>query len=221
MNVQQILRTFLFESKDFEARPLSFGAATPQQIASAAWKGNYIIRKCAAHESFFSDYFKGCDGKCSGFCDNLDENCSRAQAAVIRALTSPNTMSWEIHAKHTDGVDLVGILRLSDIKLGCDAKAHYFFFDGKLRDKTEILKSWSDWVFSEHPGWPAINRITIEVPAHAFALARHAQKHLGFGGDYVFKSKGNDLRVEGVLRNAIRWREAWWDMLIMGKIKEK
>lgn len=209
-----------FSSEKFVAKPLTLLANTVEEYTQAAWKANVIIRKCAAHESFFTDYIRGCGGKCSGFCRNLDDNCAKAQAAVIRALTAPDVMTWECWSRGDEVdevVDFIGILRLSHIKLGCDAKAHYYFFDGKLRDKLEILESWNDWVFSDHPGWPAIHRITIEIPEHAFALARHAMK-LGFGGDFTHRIKDFEINVEGVKQKAILWRGKWWDELIMGKI---
>lgn len=215
MNAQQLI----FGADDMVARPLSFAQGSVEELASSTWKGSVILGRAAAHEGFFTDYSRGCGGECEGFCRDLSEGCARAKAAVAATLMRPGTMVWEVWRRTGPAsVDLVGILRLSDIVVGCDAKAHYFFFDGKLRDKTQLLAAWKKWVFSEHDGWPAMHRITIDVPLHAFALARHAQRHLGFGGPYEYRCRGTRLAVEGVRQGAVLWRGQWHDILTMGCI---
>ena len=133
----------------------------------------------------------------------------------------PDALNWEVWSKDEFGksLDFVGIIRLEKVLIGCDATAHYFFFDGKLKDKTSLLKAWKNWLFSEHGKWIPLHRITIEVPTHAFALARHAHKHLGFGGPYDYKYRNAKLKIEGVRELSVRWRGDWHDTLIMGCIR--
>ena len=213
-----------FETSKFLARPftLDFDDSVESQ-AQAIFKSHLVLRRCAAHEGFFSDYIRGCMGECEGFCKDLSPNCARVKNVVAYTLAQPDTLNWEVWRKPTSnaGIDFAGILRLERIAVGCDANAHYFFFDGKLRDKTELLKAWMKWGFSEHKDWLSLHRVTIEVPTHAFALARHASKFLGFGGPYIYQHKTTKLPVEGVRTEAIKWRGDWHDLLIMGKVNER
>ena len=214
-----------FETSQFIAKPFTLNYTTVGELATVAFKSQLTLRRCAAHEGFFSDYIRGCDGECNGFCKDLSPNCARVKNVVAYSLSKADTLNWEVWRKPQPdsdvALDFAGILRLERIAVGCDANAHYFFFDGKLRDKTELLKAWSDWAFSEQEDWLPLHRVTIEVPTYAFALARHAAKELGFGGPYVYERKSTKLPVEGIRSEAIRWRGDWHDLLIMGKINER
>jgi len=187
----------ILSAGDYIAKPLQLTFNNMNEMSAAAWKAQIIVKRCAAHEAFFSDYMRGCDKQCGGLCRSLSPSCSLAQKAVVSTLTKPDAMLWEVWDDQE--LDLVGILRLSEVVLGCSAKAHYFFFDGKLRDKTELLLEWKRWVFEE----AGLHRVTIEVPAHAHALARHAERDLGF-------------EMEGTMRKAIKWHGVWHDIYIMG-----
>ncbi len=176
-----------FEAGGYYAKPLHLSYADMDEFALASWKANYIVKRCSEHEAFFSDYMK---------------DTPAARNAVIATLGKPDTLLWEVHskaAKSADHLDLAGILRLSEVVPGCSAKAHYFFFDGHLRDKTELLQSWKDWAFTV----AGLHRVTIEVPGFAKALASHARRHLGFID-------------EGCMRQAIKWRGDWHDVHILG-----
>jgi hypothetical protein len=97
--------------------------------------------------------------------------------------------------------------------------AHYVFFDGDLRSKTKLLQRVLDWVFVDHPevGWTGLQRLTLTIPDYAYALARHAQRYLGFSGPFTYKTGGKTIKVEGVKRHAINWRGEPRDLIIMGK----
>lgn len=209
-----------FECKRYIAKQMDFVFETVEQQAKVIYKSSMILRKCAAHESFFTDYIRGCGGECDGFCRDLSPKCEYAKSAVSAAIMKPDALNWEVWSKDDHGLalDFVGILRLEKVLIGCDATAHYFFFDGRLKDKTDLLKTWKDWVFSEHGKWLPLHRLTIEIPTHAFALARHAQKHLGFSGPYEYKYGKTTLNVEGVRELSVKWRGDWHDTLIMGVV---
>ena len=210
-----------FETDNFIAKPLNLAFETVEEQAQVLYKSSIIIRRCAAHESFFTDYIRGCGGECNGFCQDLSPKCEFAKTAVSAAVMQPNALNWEVWRKNNNSaLDFVGILRLEKILIGCDATAHYFFFDGRLKDKTELLKAWKTWLFTEHGNWLPLHRITIEVPTHAFALARHAHKHLGFSGPYEYRFGSTRLKVEGVRESSVRWRGDWHDTLIMGCISD-
>ena len=119
-------------------------------------------------------------------------------------------------------VDLVGMLTLQDIVPEDDATAHYIFFDRDLSGKTTLLNNMIDWVFSDHDdvGWKALRRLTVEVPAHAHALATHAQKKLRFGGSFEYRIGGRTLNLEGVKRNARMWKGQPQDLLLMGRLAD-
>jgi len=213
----------IIHTDHYEAIPLSFNLDTPDRTATAVWKNAVILNRCAAHENYFTDYIRGCpNGECNGFCNDLSPTCAAVKDAVRASILKPDTMTWEVWSKGDDGVyiDFMGILRLERINLGCDAVAHYFFFDGKLTNKTELLQRWLDWGFSDSADWVGLHRVTIEVPTYAYALAKHAARHMGFGGPYTFKHKRSTLQVEGVRKDALLWRGEWHSLLTLGKINE-
>lgn len=182
------------------------------------------VRKCRrifseflGHENFFTDYRKGCEEKC-GSCDR----CLSVKKFVAETLLDRKSICWEVWEEDPEGnlVDIVGILRLSRVDPGCDAVAHYFFFDHRLQNKTELLEWWRDWVFEDRENWVGLNRVTVEIPSHSFALARHAVKRLGFGGPFEYESGDVTIPVEGVKTSAKKKDGRWFDMLILGLKKE-
>jgi hypothetical protein len=179
----------------------------------------HIVDRLAQHETVFSDYNSMCDEKCYSC-----PRCQRALTTIAYTLTKPNTIVWEVW--DPDSVDLAGILYVTDVNLGCDAKAHYAFFDNDLWGKTSVVESVIDWLFHDHEGWPALNRLTIEIPDFAFALAAHASRKLGFGGDTTYQARKKNgkvsrtIPVEGVKRKALRWRNTDRDVLVLGRLNE-
>lgn len=163
-----------------------------------------IMREMLRFETMFTDYQK---------------NEETRLQAIAASLTKPDSLTWEVW-RYEDGevVDVVGIFHLSEIRPGHDAVAHYVFFDGNLRGKTELIKKMLDWSFRDHEDWDALRRLTIEIPDYAFALARHAQHKLGFGGPFKHRIGGKTVKVEGVKQGALRWRGESRDLLIMGKL---
>jgi len=193
----------------FTARRLQLDPADGSAEAKAhvIWKSHLLLGRLAAHKHYFTDYTRGCNGQCAGFCRDLSSGCSNVKNRVVRALLAKDALVWEVW--RTQGtVDFCGILRLSEVEPGCTAKAHYMFFDHKLKDKTELLQAWKQWVFSNLK----LRRVTIEVPANAFTLARHAVRYLGFGGRYNYRG----LPVEGVITGAKVLDGKELDMLILG-----
>ncbi len=162
-----------------------------------------IMHELTRFDTIFTDYQSG-DGRLW---------------AVANVLNKPNSFVWEVW-RYEDSVpvDVVGILYLTDINVGQDAVAHYVFFDGDLRSKTQLMNKMLDWIFSDHEGWPALQRVTAEIPDFAFALARFAQKYLGFSGPFKHKVAGKTVMVEGVKQDAVLWRGKPRDLLILGKL---
>lgn len=194
----------------YEAVPFSIPAERANVVSEFVWS-------LCAHESIFTDY----ERVCPTICRNC-ELCAERYLNVARMLAKTDTMSWEVW-RFDDDPQLAGAIYLTKVRWGCDATAHYCFFDGKLRDKTQLMNEVLDWCFADHEemGWKRLQRVTIEVPLHAFALVRHAQRHLGFGGPYTFKHKGSEYQVEGVKRNAIMWRDEPEDVLVLGKLNSE
>jgi len=210
--------------KNYEAYPINF-AHMIQKVAlglvdaePAIAKWHRLLSTIIRHESFFTDYTKACDEGC-GECSR----CLATKQAVTANLIDPKSLHWEVWSKNPETqelLDFVGILRLSNVSPGCDATAHYFFFDGRLQDKTTLLRQWARWAFKDHTGWVALKRVTVEVPSHAFALARHACRKLQFGGPFEYKFKGAKIPVEGVRRKAVLKDGVWQDSLIMGRLRD-
>ena len=169
----------------FQALPLNLVNAND----AAFRKQQILLGTLTKVESVFSNYSLGPD----------------VQAIVAKAVTTPDNLVWEAWREQgTKVVDFVGILRLSKVLPGCDATADYFFFDGKLRDKTDLLERWMQWAFVDHPGWQRLQRLTIEAPVRAHALIRHAKRHLGF-------------QEEGLKRKGVIWRGDFHDLVILGR----
>jgi hypothetical protein len=166
-----------------------------------------IMNETIKLESVFTDYTKGDESR---------------KASVAKALTAPDTNTWEVW-KIQNGlpVDIVGIIYLTKIRYKQDAVAHYVFFDHDLLGKTPLLLAMMDWLFEEGETWGPLQRLTLEIPDFAYALAMHAQKRLGFGGKYRHKIGNKTLHVEGVKEKALMWRGELRDVLILGKHHER
>lgn len=216
--------TQLLVDKNYEAYPIDFTnlvhkvTGGTDLAATLIQKWHRLLSTIVRHESFFTDYTKACDEGC-GECGR----CQMTKSIVTANLIDQKSMHWEVWSKNPetgDLLDFVGILRLSNVSPGCDATAHYFFFDGKLQDKTPLLRAWTRWGFEVTDSWPGLKRVTVEIPAHAFALARHAARKLEFGGPYEYRVKGVKVAVEGVRQSAVLWKGGWHDMLIMGRLNK-
>jgi hypothetical protein len=177
--------------------------ATPQRAGVIS----KILNETIKLETIFTDYIK---------------NEEARKVSVARSLTAPDSYVWEVweYAKGLP-VDIVGIIYLTKIRRGQDAVAHYVFFDKDLLGKTPLLKQILAYVFEDHEGWDALQRVTLEIPDFAFSLAYHAQKRLKFGGKYHHKLGNKSLQVEGVKEKAILWRGEMRDMLILGIQNER
>ena len=171
-----------------------------------------ITRGLMQFETIFTDYHRGCEESC-GEC----EACLRSRDAIAYILSHPDSRAWEVW-RMDDEPTLAGVILLTHVQQGVNAIAHFAFFDSRLRDKTELLENMIQWTFTEHPGWKALKRLSIEIPDYAFALARYAYRELGFGGDYVFRQNGKSIAVEGIKRKAFGWRGVQRDLLLMGRV---
>lgn len=167
---------------------------TTEDLPVTAWKLSVLLHYAAKHNAFFSDYVE-------------DEAVRRAN--ILRDLASANSILWEVtkDAPAEGELPFVGILRLTEVRPGEDATAHYFFFDRRLSDKTPLLQAWADWAFTDHEGWKALERCSVYVPGYMHALAAHAQRHLG-------------MTLEGRKRNAHVYGGQRYDGLLLGKLKE-
>ncbi len=178
----------------FSAKPLHI--SSPEDIL----KVHAIFMRAIDKDSPLNGYVHGCVNRC-GEC----EQCCHSKERVAGLLTHPASYVWEVW--QDSPVDLIGILVLSKVDLGRDATAVYTFFDGKLRDKTEVLQWWIDWAFNAL----SLQRLSIEIPSYAFAALRHAKK-LGFGGPFRFQ----EFAVEGVKAGALEYGDRQADLILMG-----
>ena len=164
-------------------------------------KANLIIRRAVAHDAFWSDNMPSC--QCGKLCSLEAEGCKARAWAVINDLAAPDSLTWEVYKVDSDAqpVALVGILRLTQVRRGDDATAHFFFFDGKLRDKLALLEAWKQTAFASIP----LHRATVEVPTYLPGLAKAAMS-LGF-------------RPEGIKREAVLYGGVRYDRLILGLLR--
>lgn len=199
----------------YEARPLALAQDSPEAIAESAYKLNLLIRKAVRHAAFFSDVAGACE--CDGpLCRLEAPGCRERAAMLMRDLGAPDALAWEVWRKAPD-VAFVGILRLTQVRPGEDATAHFFFFDGRLTDKMELLKAWREWVFSAHAHWTPLHRVTIEVPGYAYKLGHFAAK-LGAGGPHRHPS---GVPCEGWRREACLHGGKRYDRIYMGCLREE
>lgn len=203
-----------FSAGPFVAKRLQLEPAdgSSEAAAHAIWKSHLLLGKLAAHKHFFTDYSRGCMGECAGFCNNASPACATVKQRIVSTLLNKNAILWEVWKHDAGKIDFCGILRLSEVEPKCSAKAHYMFFDQRLKEKTPILLAWKDWVFSKL----GLHRVGVEIPAHAYALAKHAYRDLGFGGSVPY----NGIKVEGIMEQAVKWNGSWHDLLLMGCVAD-
>ena len=153
---------------------------------------SYILDRLVEHDTWWSDFERG-----------------RREAAVrvLSAVTSIVFEVWEVSADRDRGAQPNGIIILTDILPGCDAKCHFIFFDGKLRDKTPLLRNVIRWAFTTLK----VHRLSAEVPDYAFALAKYAREQLGFR----YEAEGRTLRQRDE-RTRTEGRPRWVDMTLTG-----
>lgn len=177
-----------------------------------------ILRKTAASDNLFMEGAEACREKCMEC-----PKCEARKAHVAHVLSREDTYVWEVWKIKNEGEpSLAGIIYFTRILPGRDAIGHYVFFDESLgSDKTELMERIIEWAFSDHGNWKALNRLTVEIPDYAFALARHSQRKLDFGGPYTYEMGGKEVAVEGVKRRAIRWRGDDRDLLVMGLLNDE
>lgn len=174
-----------------------------------------LMRGLCAFETMFSDYTRACEAKCFE-CDE----CTVAMQVVATTLSHPNSRVWEVwEFGGEDEGRLCGVLAATDVQPGVDANLHFCFFDGKLKDKTQLIEEWLEWMFEDHEDWKGVRRLTTQIPDHAIVLARYASKHHGFGGNFSYQARRESFPVEGVKRAAIRWRGVDRDILLMGRLR--
>jgi RimJ/RimL family protein N-acetyltransferase len=179
---------------------------------------SYIMRSLALHETIFSEYRRGCEDECGQrLLEDMCPECQQQMTTISKAMTAVDTRLWEVWRVTEETSEVVGVIYLTKVVPGQDATGHYIFFDHDLTTKTGAIKTVIDWAFEDHEDWKALKRITVEVPAYAKILARHANKKLGFGGPFTYKK----LKIEGVKQQAVEWRGGLYDVYIMGLIKPK
>mgnify|MGYP001596594029 CR=1 FL=1 len=173
------------------------------------------MRRIATTDSIFSD--ERCDNEC--FTKGLPEMCPACLARMRRVasvLTAPDSRAWEVWSLKGEETSLAGIIFLTEVVVGLDAKAHYIFFDERLGDKTKVMQS----VMREAYETLELKRLTIEIPAPFVALAKHASKRLGFGGPFTTRLGETRLRVEGVKPHAAMYRGSAVAVLVLGRLAE-
>ena len=174
-----------------------------------------LMRRIATTDSIFSD--ERCNNEC--FTKRLPEMCPGCLSRMRRVasvLTASDSRAWEVWSLAGAETHLVGVIFLTEVVPGLDAKAHYIFFDERLGDKTSVMQA----VMREAYETLGLQRLTIEIPAPFVALAKHASKRLGFGGPFTTRLGETRLRVEGIKPNAALYRGSAVAVLVLGRLAE-
>lgn len=99
--------------------------------------------------------------------------------------------------------DFVGIMYLTDIDAGIDAKVHYAFFDGRHRGRRDLVRAMILYVMDRYQ----FHRLTAEAPLYWKASAMLFAEQVGF-------------IKEGRKRLARKFDGKWFDVNIYGILKE-
>ena len=127
--------------------------------------------------------------------DSLEKFASCFMFQTADGELHPAGLLWE--------VDDVGILRLSEIKPGYEAKAHFVFWDKRFKGRQQLILNMMRWVFKRY----ALHRIVVEVPLYA-KRTMIAVEAIGF-------------KKEGRKREAVRHYDSWFDMNTYAMLEEE
>jgi RimJ/RimL family protein N-acetyltransferase len=98
--------------------------------------------------------------------------------------------------------NFIGMLYLTDIKPGLDAKVHYCFFDRRHIGREKLIREMLKFVFKEFQ----FERVTAEIPLYATRKTFMFAEQVGF-------------KKEGRLRKAARYDGEVFDKNIYGITK--
>lgn len=158
----------------------------------------------------------GCEEKCG---ESDCEACQLRLVNIARVLGRDDAIAFEVW--NTDEMDLRGTIYFTDVRHS-DATGHFIFFDRSLgSDKVKLMQNVIDWAFSDHDGWSAKQRLTVEIPEYAFTLARFVYKKLGFGGPFKHELGGKEIEIEGLKRYATKYQDEPSDVMILGLVNPK
>ena len=186
-------------------------------------KVNYILDRLCEHDTWWSDFERG---------------RRETAARLLMAQTNAIFEVWAFGSDVVQGQQPAGIVAITDIIPGVDAKCHFIFFDARLRDKTPLLKNMMAWAF----GAFQLHRLSAEIPDYAFALVKYAREQLGFryeGEGRTIKQRDERTHTEGRPRwvdqtltgwqagfssrryQVVRWQGAWHDLLLLSITEEE
>jgi len=141
-----------------------------RQLVSQRWTMAEIVRfsdgfteivdHCAAHRQWYDDFLWE------------DEVGRRVAAVTYLREAAQDGLMWTVW----DGANLVGVVLLNEVRPRTDAKAHFLFFDRQLSNKVAIC--WG--LLGDAFRIKDLQRISVEVPTYASALASFVRKRLEF-----------------------------------------
>lgn len=140
------------------------------QLIAVRWTLAEIVR--------FGDDFTGIVDQLSEhrqwFDDLLWEQPQARRVAVVSYLREAATdgMLWVVY----HGANIKGVVLLVEVQPRRDAKAHFVFFDQRLRDKVGMCVDLLGQAFEKFQ----LERLSVEIPTYASALASFIRKRLGF-----------------------------------------
>lgn len=114
----------------------------------------------------------------------------------VEVLLAPGSLWLEIFS--LDQQKPVGIMSISDIIVGFDAKGHFAFWDSIAKDREPIVHETMKWVFQRY----SLHRISAHVPIYQSGTIRFI-KRLGF-------------EKEGEMREAVIRKGRWFPLVMFG-----
>ncbi len=93
----------------------------------------------------------------------------------------------------------IGVIHLSNVIPGFDAKGHFWIWDGAAGPRKEIFFQTMEWVFDRY----GLHRLSAEVPAYQHGVLRFLTRHLCFV-------------QEGIRREAVMYEGHWCPLIEHG-----
>jgi hypothetical protein len=125
-----------------------------------------------------------------------DQTFGKAEL-FLTVLLDPTSVWLDIVRLPED--ESVGVIHLSNVIPGFDAKGHFWIWDGAARPRKEIFFQAMEWVFERY----GLHRLSAEVPAYQHGVLRFLTKHLRFV-------------QEGVRREAVMYEGHWCPLIEHG-----
>lgn len=175
--------------------------ARPFELTRKSLEKLYDLHK--QHDSLFSDLIEHTFERWASY----TVSCARFFVEVIDIPTREH----------------VGFLYLTDLMQNenepcqvVSAYGHFSFWSGRLGERRKLVKELLE-LFAESF---EMHKLYVRLPVYAPGAIRAAVK-LGFTGPFKYRLRDRDIQVEAQLREAIKYKGEWRDVIIMSLVGDE